>query len=305
MYIHNEQDTPVSAAAEKLKDFARPVSAHLTNSQARDFDSPPPASVLPEVASTPDAELTLQQLSTRLLEAIQLSTTSLTGKIEKVRVDVSLLRNDMQNLRERVKETESRISQLEDAAAPLPARLSSLEKAAGLWSQRADDLENRLRRNNLRILGLPERSEGGDPCSFAESWLKDTFPNAALSPVFAVERAHRVPARPLPPGAPPRPFLVRLLSSRDRDAILQAARQKGDILYNNNNVSIFPDFSAALQKLRASYINVKKRLRGLNISYSMSFPAKLRVIHEDKTVFFTSPTEADAWMNTLRRTPTR
>lgn len=294
-----------SAAAEKLKDFARPTAMQITSLQPRDPDPPPLQAEQSVEFSTPEPELTLKQLSTQLLAAIQLSTTSLTGKIEEVRVDVGLLRNDMQNLRERVKETESRISQLEDAAAPIPDRVSSLEKAAGMWTQRADDLENRLRRNNIRILGLPERSEGGDACLFAESWLKSTFPNATLSTVFAVERAHRVPARPLPPGAPPRPFLVRLLSSRDRDAILQAARQKGDILYNNNVISIFPDFSAALQKLRASYINVKKRLRGLNLSYSMSFPAKLRVVHEDKTVFFTSPSDAESWMNTLRKSPAR
>lgn len=292
-----------SAAAEKLKEFARPVTPQPAFSQQPDSDPPPV--LQSQATSEPEPELTLKQLSTQLLAAIQISTTSLTGKIEEVRVDVGLLRHDLQNLRERVKETESRISQLEDAVAPIPDRLSTLEKAASSWSQRADDLENRLRRNNLRILGLPEKTEGADPCSFAEVWLKATFPTATLSSVFAVERAHRVPARPLPPGAPPRPFLVRLLSSRDRDAILQAARQKGDILHNNNVVSIFPDFSAALQKLRASYINVKKRLRGLNITYSMSFPAKLRVIYGDKTVFFTSPNEADSWMNTLRKSPPR
>lgn len=45
----------------------------------------------------------LKQLSTQLLEAIQLSTNSLTGKIEEVRADVGLLRHDLQNLRKRVK----------------------------------------------------------------------------------------------------------------------------------------------------------------------------------------------------------
>lgn len=213
------------------------------------------------------------------------------------------MRQDLQNLRERVKETETRISQLEDGSAPIPGKMALLEKAAGQWSQRADDLENRLRRNNIRILGLPERAEGSDPCTFVESCLKSTLPDAILSSAFAVERAHRVPIRPPPPGAPPRPFLARLLSSRDRDAVLQAARRKGEICYNNSVVALFPDFSAALQKQRASFLHVKKRLRDLNIQYSMSFPAKLRIIHEEKSHFFTTPSDADAWVNTLRRSP--
>lgn len=134
-----------------------------------------------------DSEPTLKQLSAQLLEAIQLSTTSLIGKILEVRVDVGLLRHDLQNLRDRVKETET---QLEDDTAPIPDRLTSLEKAANMWSQQADDLENHLKRNNHRILGLPERSEGNEPCVFAETGLKNTFPNATLSAVFTVQRVH-------------------------------------------------------------------------------------------------------------------
>lgn len=33
---------------------------------------------------------------------------------------------------------------------------------------RLDDLENRLRRNNVRTLGIPERAEGKNPVTFIE-----------------------------------------------------------------------------------------------------------------------------------------
>lgn len=50
------------------------------------------------------------------------------------------------------------------------------------------DMENRLRGNNLRVVGLPERAEGAKPVEFMETfttWLGLTH----LPPTFAVERA--------------------------------------------------------------------------------------------------------------------
>ena len=70
-------------------------------------------------------------------------------------------------------------------------------------NNRADDIENRLRRNNVRIVGLPEKTEGRDPTTFIESWLVEIFGKEAFSPFFTVERAHRTPGRPPQPGAPP------------------------------------------------------------------------------------------------------
>lgn len=118
-----------------------------------------------------------------------------------------------------------------------------------------------------------------------------------------MERAHRVPARPLPPGAPPRPFLARMLSSKDRDAALQAARKIPELKYNGASISIFPDFSAALQKIRATFTDVKRRLRSHSVLYSMAYPARLRVVHNDRTLFFTSPKEAEDWLNLLPGSP--
>lgn len=116
-----------------------------------------------------------------------------------------------------------------------------------------------------------------------ETWLQETLPEASLSLMFSIERAHKVPACSPSPGAPPRPLLARQLNSRDGDAILQAARCKGHIMYNNSNITIFPVFSAALQKVRATFTSMKKRLRNLNIHNSMFFPARLRVVYDDKT----------------------
>lgn len=125
--------------------------------------------------------------------------------------------------------------------------VSHVQLVATANAARLEDMENRLRRNNIHAVGIPGRAEGKNTVAFIEAWLTDTFGCEAFSPMFAVERAHQVPARPPPPGAPPRPFLFRLLNYKDRDAILNKARTAGTLKVDNAKVSLFPDFSAEVQ----------------------------------------------------------
>lgn len=67
---------------------------------------------------------------------------------------------------------------------------------------KADDLENRLRRHNLRLVVLPEKVEGSDPVDLLESRLIQGFCRDCFSTCFVIERAHRVPGRPLPRVTP-------------------------------------------------------------------------------------------------------
>lgn len=207
------------------------------------------------------------------------------------------VRHDLQKMTDRVKAAEDRISNVEDQLPSLcKATKSATQQIAALLSK-VDDLENRSRRSNIRIVGVPEKEEGRDPVTFFESWLMEVMGKNILSPFFAIERAHRVPARPPPPGAPPRPILMKLLHFRDRDAILRAAREKGDITLQGRKVSFYPDFSNEIQKKRLQFLDIKKRLRGLEVPYSMQYPAKLRVVALGSTHFFETPQEALTWLD--------
>ena len=146
-------------------------------------------------------------------------------------------------------------------------------------------------------MGLPEKVEGRDPTSFVETWLQDIFGREAFTALFAVERAHRTPPRPLPPGGPPRSMLARLLNYRDREIILRLARERGSIHYNGARISFYPDFSAEVQRKRAKFAEVKKRLQKIPVTYAMMFPAKLRVTVRGQATFFESAAEAAQWLD--------
>lgn len=95
-------------------------------------------------------------------------------------------------------------------------------------------MENRLKRNNVRAVGIPEMAEGKNPAAFIEHWLMKAFGREAFSPMFAVKRAHRVPARPPRPGEPPRPCFFKLMNFKVRDAVLYQARTKGEAMVVDN-----------------------------------------------------------------------
>lgn len=158
--------------------------------------------------------------TTKVLEAISLCQSTLTTKIEEVKVDISLIRHDMTKLRERVTEAETRIGWVEDTLYPMQNSQEDLQRQLQQLAQKHDDLENRARRSNLRFIGLPEDSEGTDPATFLEQLLITTYGREAFSATFVVERAHRMPARRPPQGAPPCTFIAKLLNFRDRDAVL-------------------------------------------------------------------------------------
>lgn len=215
--------------------------------------------------------------------------------------DMAHVRRDLQAMSDRVKAAEDRVSNVEDQLPPLAKAMKSATHQITTLLAKVDDLENRSRRSNIRIVGVPEREEGRDPVAFFENWLMDIMGKNILSPFFAIERAHRVPTRSPPPGAPPRPILMKLLHFRDRDAILRAARDKGEISIHGHRVSFYPDFSNDVQKKRMQFLDIKKRLRGLGVSYSMLYPAKLRVAALDATHFFDSPKDALTWLDSNER----
>lgn len=59
--------------------------------------------------------------------------------------------------------------------SPLRKDLGKVTHDVSYLLNKADDLENRLRRNNLRLLGFTEKLEGTNAAVFFGQWLIDKF----------------------------------------------------------------------------------------------------------------------------------
>lgn len=66
---------------------------------------------------------------------------------------------------------------------------------------------------------------------------------------------------------------------------------------DNTKVSLFLDFSAEVQRQRGKFLDIKKRLRVLNVQYFMLYPAKLKVIANASKHLFDNPSSAVNWLD--------
>ena len=129
----------------------------------------------------------------------------------------------------------------------MEAAAKSLQSQSTVLLERVDDLENRSRRSNLRIVNIPEGSERDqDPTKFISDLLMTvTGPDVFNSPP-EIERAHRsLGPRPGEAGAEkPRTFIVKFLCFQEKEKVLRWARQhKMD--YRGSELRVYPDISAA------------------------------------------------------------
>ncbi|KAK7912773.1 hypothetical protein WMY93_012984 [Mugilogobius chulae] len=71
----------------------------------------------------------------------------------------------------RMDSLEQRVSDLEDVSVVNAPRLDCMEKSLKKALERLDNYENQRRRQNIRIIGLEEGTEGRDPAAFFEEWI--------------------------------------------------------------------------------------------------------------------------------------
>lgn len=85
------------------------------------------------------------------------------------------LRHDVQEVCERTSALEGRLSLVEDDLNPMKQEIKSIREQLNMYIYKMDDMENRLRRKNLRVVGLPKQCEGSNPTEYMEDWLKGIF----------------------------------------------------------------------------------------------------------------------------------
>lgn len=161
-----------------------------------------------------------------------------------------------------------------------------------------DDLENRGRRCNLRILGIPEGMEQGNPTRFIADLLFDVLGGPdGLEKAPLLDRAHRVVAPVPPKGKRPRAFIVRIHYYQEKERIQQLARRKGKLEFRGEQIFIFPDYSIDLSRRRAAFNGIKKLLQEKDgVRYGLIYPARFRISMNGETKVFDSPESAKTFI---------
>ena len=106
---------------------------------------------------------------------------------------------------------ESTVESLAPETKAIETRRGEVEVQTRRLTARLDDQEGKARRNNIRITGASEGVQGDNTLQFIEDWLQDVVAPDGLTKFYALERAHRVPARPPKHGGTSRPIVAKLL----------------------------------------------------------------------------------------------
>lgn len=189
---------------------------------------------------------------------------------------------------------EQQFQQLEDAASEQSTTVSTLEcevetmkKDIANLKAHNEDLDNRSRRCNLRIIGVKEGRVKG-PVNYVAHILGEAL---ELEKAPLLDRAHRA-LRNLergdnPQGGLSRTFIVRCHYYQEKVEILKKAAGKLLKTADGDDIRIFPDYSLEVSRQRAKFNEVKKLLRDgkiTNLRFGVVYPAELKITLPDGTV---------------------
>lgn len=245
----------------------------------------------PEQAAPHVVEADASTLNAGLLQAMMDSLKAdIFGKIDSLssslRSEISSVRKELKEsiepLQDKVEQHEQTVLQLELAATDHSGRITELEATVSkLTAQakhlddRCEDLEGRSRRNNIRLVGLPEGLEGPRATEFIATLLQEIL---RLDDKPLLDRAHRTLRDKPKEGDAPRPVVVRVHYFHIRNEILRRAGEHAPLLYRGKRISIFADYTSTVAKKRAAFGNVKRQLHSCpGIKFGLLFPAVLRI----------------------------
>lgn len=249
------------------------------------------------------ASLTLEAI-TKLLEQHR------EALVTEFRTSFGQLDSKLEQLGLTVDDHGQRLSSLELATEDLSQRVMDLENlSATLRSDNTKlmakvvDLEGRSRRQNIRILGLPESTESGRPVDFFSGLLREVFGDKTLPSPPDIDRAHRTLNAKPAPGQRPRPVIIRLHRYQTKELLIREARQKGNLDFRGHKIRIVEDYSPEVANQRAEYRDIMSELYKLGLKPALLYPARLRLTLPNGTrKWIGSVEEAQKYIENLPKT---
>lgn len=231
-----------------------------------------------------------EKFSEKILSHMNNRFDKLDEDIRHVQLSQAELFTSVSAIQDQIKDQDDRIGKLEATVAALGQENATLRTR----------LEGHSRRNNIKIFGIPEGEENNNPTDFVQALIPKLLGENSFNNAVLIDRAHRAP-RPRPTdGAKPRAIFARVHFFKEKELILRLRRSK-ELLYKGNKVLIYPDYTAEVMRQRREFNPVMATLRGLKVEFHLLFPAKLRILHQGNTEFFSKPGEAMTFINSSLR----
>ena len=124
---------------------------------------------------------------------------------------------------------------------------------------------------------MPEgRGEEQEIENLFEKIMKENFPNLAKEIDFQeVQEAHRVPKKVDPRRNTSRHIIITLAKIKQKERILEAAREKETVTYKGVPIRLSADFSTQTLQARRGWQEVFQVMKGKDLHPRLLYPVKL------------------------------
>lgn len=157
-----------------------------------------------------------------------------------------------------------------------------------MWlKDKVADLEDRSRRNNLKLRGVPEAIQTDQLEQYAIRLFSTLVPTLSERDL-AIDRIHRLPKPSFLAADTPRDVLLRIHFFQSKEKIMTAFRQASDLPAEYTRLQILPDVSRFTLQKRKNLATITKALRNHKILHMWKHPASLPITYNGATTTITS-----------------
>lgn len=177
-------------------------------------------------------------------------------------------------LGERVSHVENKMGEYSDAHNTLVDAHNQLEDDVIALKAKLADLEDRSRRNNIKLRGVPESVLPAELVPYIQRLIKAILPSTTTHDLV-IDRAHRLPKPKGLSADTPRDVIARIHFFHIKEDLMITARKIQQLPDPFTQVKLFADLSQTTLRARKLLAPVTLALRNHGLMYRWGFPTKI------------------------------
>jgi hypothetical protein len=170
---------------------------------------------------------------------------------------------------------EERVSGIKDADTAVKEKT----KCKTFLTKNIQYIQDTMKRPNLRLIGIEESEDSPykEPENIFNKIVEENFPNLKIKVAINLQEAYRTPSKLDQKIKSSCNIIIKTLNAKNKERILKAVREKGQVTYKDRPIRITPDISTETLKVRRSWTNIVQTPRECKCQPSPLYPAKFLI----------------------------
>uniref|UniRef100_A0A5F9CHS7 L1 transposable element RRM domain-containing protein n=1 Tax=Oryctolagus cuniculus TaxID=9986 RepID=A0A5F9CHS7_RABIT len=297
----NEQDTPIQdyeddEIEEMQEADLKKLIRTLRSSQKQILELQ--KSLMDKIENLSCENEILRRNQNEMKPLVEQETVIVTRNHNEVKNSIDQMTNTLESLKNRMSEAEERILDLEDRERVSTQSNQRKEEEIRNLKNIVGNLQDTIKKTNIRILGVPEGMErekglGG----LVSEILAENFPGLEKDRDILVQEAHRTPNKHDQKRSSLRHIVIKLTTVKHKEKIIKCAKRNVRLLSEDLQLDS-ADFSSETLQARREWQDIAQELREENCQPRILYPAKLSFVNEGEIKTFHSKQKLKEFVTT-------